>query len=222
MTIPLLSPTLLASEQGIAVQLSQSSLKPWCIDFNRGALRYRQKHLQKQKDLLAKAIGWKGLPFLVWDLTAGFAQEAFLVASLGCTVTLFERHPVIATLLQDGLDRAQKNPALLPIIRKMTLRPQCAIGYLQTLSEPVADVLYCDPMFEKDLNRQLSKKPMQYLQSLVKEDKDAELLVHLALKCAKKRVVVKRSKQALPLAPGCHHSLVAKNHRFDVYFPRNS
>lgn len=37
---------------------------------------------------------------LLWDLTAGLGTDAFVLASAGWTVRMFERSPVVAALLQ--------------------------------------------------------------------------------------------------------------------------
>jgi 16S rRNA (guanine1516-N2)-methyltransferase len=43
----------------------------------------------------------------VLDATAGLGKDAFVLASLGCQMTLIERQPLIAALLEDGLARAR-------------------------------------------------------------------------------------------------------------------
>ncbi|MGL9773657.1 MAG: class I SAM-dependent methyltransferase [Sodalis sp. (in: enterobacteria)] len=55
---------------------------------------------------VAKAVGIKGqgLPDVV-DATAGLGRDAFVLACLGCRVQMFERHPVMAALLKNGLRR---------------------------------------------------------------------------------------------------------------------
>ncbi len=53
---------------------------------------------------IAKAVGLKaGVALDVIDATAGLGRDAFVLASLGCHVTLVERSPVAAALLEDGL-----------------------------------------------------------------------------------------------------------------------
>jgi 16S rRNA (guanine1516-N2)-methyltransferase len=38
----------------------------------------------------------------------GLGKDAFVLASLGCRVTLVERNPVVHALLRDGLDRLRE------------------------------------------------------------------------------------------------------------------
>jgi 16S rRNA (guanine1516-N2)-methyltransferase len=48
----------------------------------------------------------------VIDGTAGLGKDAFVLAGLGCKVTLVERHPVVVALLADGLARAWQDPEI--------------------------------------------------------------------------------------------------------------
>lgn len=189
------------------------------IDFTSGKLRYRHQHLQGRNELIAKAIGWKkDLALTVYDTTAGLGIEAFLIAAIGCDVTLFERHPQVAGLLKDALEKAKQHPDTLPVVSRMTLITTCAIEYLQNemLTTP-PDIIYCDPMFEPRPKSAAVKKEMQFLQSIVGTDQDSTLLATLALKTAKKRVVIKRAHYAPPLIDSPQICYKARSHRFDVY-----
>ncbi len=189
------------------------------VDFSKGKMRYRYQHLQGRNELIAKAIGWrKGDVFNVFDTTAGLGKEAFLIAALGCHVTLFERNKTISTLLQEGLNRGQNDPLIAPVIARMHLIEACAIEYLQAhplIERP--EVIYCDPMFEPRTKSAAVKKDMQLLQTIVGTDQDAQDLVTLALKFAKKRVVVKRPHYAPALKEKPQFSFTARSHRFEVY-----
>ena len=54
--------------------------------------------------LIAKACGVrsKQRPTIL-DLTGGLCRDAFVLACLGCHVTVIERHPIIHALVNDGL-----------------------------------------------------------------------------------------------------------------------
>ncbi len=188
------------------------------IDFLKGRLRYRYEHLQGRNELIAKAIGWKkDCSLHIVDSTAGLGREAFLLAALGCQVTLFERHPAIVLLLKDALERALKDPDIAPIIERMALMESCAIHYFNQNPEVRPDVIYCDPMFPSRHKSALVKKDMQLLQAVVGCDSDGEQLVAKALKTAKKRVVVKRALTAPALHENPNIVFRARSHRFDVY-----
>ena len=69
-------------------------------DFVGGAARHRREFGGGAGQPVARAIGLKGSqrPQVV-DATAGLGRDAFVMASLGCRVTLVERSPVAAALV---------------------------------------------------------------------------------------------------------------------------
>lgn len=191
------------------------------VDFTGSRLRYRQQHLQGTNELIAKAVGLKKLgPCSVFDTTAGLGKESFLLAALGCDVTLFERHPVIIALLQQGLVDAKNNVEIAPIIARMQFLPICAITYLRENVQAQPAVIYCDPMFPSKSKSALVKKEMRYLQEIVGPDEDTQELVALSLTRAQHRVVVKRPRNAPWLVRAPDFTYQGRSHRFDVYIIR--
>ncbi len=192
------------------------------IDFLQGKLAYRLEHLQNQKQLLAKAIGLKiNVKPTVLDATAGLGSDGFILAQLGCTVTLLERSPVIFSLLHDGLNRALSHPkySLLPIKLVQTN----SLTYLKKISasKQAPEIIYLDPMYPHSSKSALAKKEMRFLRQLVGNDVDAADLLALALVGAKQRVVVKRPRLAPYLAElKPQYSILGKQHRLDVYLTR--
>ena len=155
----------------------------------------------------------------VLDATAGLGSDGFILAQLGCSVTLLERSPVIFALLRDGLNRAIKHPkySLLSI----KLIQTNSLIYLKKIStrKETPDIIYLDPMYPHSAKSALAKKEMRFLRQLVGDDIDAVNLLALALVCAKQRVVVKRPRLAPYLAKlKPQHSIFGKQHRLDVYF----
>ncbi len=192
------------------------------IDFQKGPLRYRHDHLQGRNELIAKAIGWKkDLSLKVIDATAGLGREAFLLAALGCEVTLFERNATVCALLEDAIHRAKSDITLSATLSRMHLVKSCAISALTENPQMVADVIYCDPMFEERTKSALVKKEMQLLQELVGTDEDSTQLVNICLQRAQKRLVVKRSLSAPLLLENPTMTYKARSHRFDVYLKQN-
>lgn len=217
---PKMTYTLASNDDGrlALVVCEQPKWRPLHIDFSQGTVHYRQTHLQGTNELIAKAVGWKkNKPIHIFDTTAGLGREAFLLAALGAKLTLFERHPIIAALLKDGLQRAKAVSEIAPIIDRMTLIETCAISYLQSPFTDLPQVIYCDPMFETRTKSAAVKKEMQILQTVVGADTDAQQLVKLSLKVAQQRVVVKRANYAPPLMENPSFSLKGRSHRFDVY-----
>jgi 16S rRNA (guanine1516-N2)-methyltransferase len=193
---------------------------PVYVDFVAGSLGFRARHGSRGKEPLAGAVGLKGANIpTVLDATAGLGRDAFILATLGCAVTMVERSPIIAALLRDGLFRAAENPATQSIAQRIQLRVGDAVTVIGQLAESDRpDVIYLDPMYPHRSKSALVKKEMRMLRSLVGEDLDAPKLLEAALHVARKRVVVKRPRTAANL-PGIapSHSLLGSTTRFDIY-----
>ncbi|MGL5799339.1 MAG: 16S rRNA (guanine(1516)-N(2))-methyltransferase RsmJ [Plesiomonas sp.] len=189
------------------------------VDFVAGTQAHRRKFGGGRGEAVAKAIGIKKgyLPDVV-DATAGLGRDGFVLASLGCNVRLLERHPVVAALLDDGLQRAYADPEIGGWMQqRMTLLHASSIDALHNLT-PAPDVVYLDPMYPHKTKSALVKKEMRVFQSLVGADLDADSLLAPALQLATRRVVVKRPDYAPPLAGQKASAAVpTKSHRFDLY-----
>lgn len=191
------------------------------VDFVEGAMAHRRRFGGGRGEAVAKAVGIKGgyLPAVV-DATAGLGRDAFVLASLGCRVQMFERHPVVAALLEDGLQRGYQNAEIGGWLReRLTLIHASSLEGLSSLAEK-PDVVYLDPMYPHRQKSALVKKEMRVFQTLVGADEDADGLLEPARRLAKKRIVVKRPDYAPPLAGMATQSaVVTKSHRFDIYPP---
>lgn len=210
---------LVLSQQRIEIRAPDLG-NPIFIDFEQGKNAHRRQFGGGRGQPLAKAIGLKkGATPSIIDATAGFGRDAFVLANLGCHVTLIERNPLIATLLQDAHDRARTNDALQNIIKRMTIINQDSITYLNTLdTENKPDVIYLDPMYPSREKSALVKKDMRLLHQLAGEDNDSHQLLTTAQATALKRVVVKRPKSAPFIAnKKPDTSTESKNTRYDMY-----
>ena len=187
---------------------------PVCVDFISGAARHRQQYGGGRSQAIARAVGLhQRKDLLVLDATAGLGRDAFVLASLGATVLMLERHPIVRLLLSDGLERARDSGD--PVFERMSLLTGTLDDHSHTFSP---DVVYLDPMFPERRSKAAVKKDMAMFHSLVGADEDADALLAPALACAQRRVVVKRPRIAPPLngkAPGM--VLAGKSSRFDIY-----
>lgn len=194
------------------------------VDFVSGAQAHRRKYGGGKSQLIAKAIGIKPKIFpSVLDLTAGLGKDAFVLASLGCRVTLVERNALVFKALEEGLQRASdyartEDPELQQILARMVLVNSDSLSYLQQNQTVEEQVIYLDPMFPERKKSAAVKKDMVMLQEIVGADDDSEQLFQQALQADVCRIVVKRPKLAPPLGH-TKPPLVfqGQSSRFDVY-----
>jgi len=192
---------------------------PVRVEFARGKSAFRRQ--QQKQEMLVRAIGIKGgTPPTVIDGTGGMGRDSFILAAAGCRVQVFEREPVVAALLADGLKRALIHPETSEIAQRIRLTACDTINALLDIqrSGQRVDVVYLDPMFPERRKSARVKKELQMLQMLVSEDSSCEQLLATALETAAKRVVVKRPCRAPCLTVRSpSHCLTGKTIRFDVY-----
>ncbi|MCP4996004.1 MAG: class I SAM-dependent methyltransferase [Gammaproteobacteria bacterium] len=201
-------------------QLGKKAPGPVAVDFVQGKNAHRRQFGGGRGQPLARAVGLKqGRNPTVCDTTAGLGQDSFVLATLGCELTLVERSPFIAALLDDGLERAGEDPEIAPIVHRMQLLKGDAITLLTALKGAERpDVIYMDPMYPHREKSARVKKEMRLFQALVGEDSDSAELLQVARGVALNRVVVKRPAKAEPVG-GQKPSMVIKspNTRYDVY-----
>lgn len=163
---------------------------------------------------LRKAIGYKGRPLKILDITAGWGQDAWLMANLGCEVTAIENNELIFVFL-DFLD---KNPEIKP--RKLNFILDDSFHYLKTIKAAAKpDVIYMDPMFQPN-KKSASGKPLWILQQITRPDREKTLsLFKEALKIPKKRIVVKRGRREKSFEGPLLCSFSGRAIRFDVFAP---
>jgi 16S rRNA (guanine1516-N2)-methyltransferase len=200
-------------------ELVEHAAGPIRADFVAGAVAHRRLHGGGSGQMIAKAIGiLPGVRPTVVDATAGLARDAFVLAQLGCTVRLIERQPIVAALLEDGLERARRDADVGEIVARMPLVVGDAIALLRAWPYDVPQVIYLDPMFpHRDKSAQV-KKEMRLFRPLAGADADAAELLAAALALASHRVVVKRPRKAPGVdgaPPG--YALEGKSSRYDVY-----
>ena len=207
-------------DQGLQlVELGPQAPGPVRVDFVEGAVAHRRLYGGGSGQMIAKAVGVQsGVRPSVLDATAGLGRDAFVLATLGCAMTLSERQPIIAALLEDGLARAARDAEVAPIAVQMRLLQGNAIELMQNWQDEPPQVIYLDPMFPHRDKSALVKKEMRLFRPLVGDDLDAPALLQAALALASHRVVVKRPRKA-PIIDGAKpsHALEGKSSRYDVY-----
>lgn len=215
---------LQASPDGLSLQATAAG-SPGAVrvDFVEGALAHRRQFGGGTGQMVAKAAGLRGaIRPRVLDATAGLGRDAFVLAALGCEVTLLERQPVIAALLEDGLERARlAGGEVADIASRMRLITLDAIVAMGNWSGPVPQVIHLDPMFPQREKAALVKKEMRLFRPLAGDDADAPLLLAAALELASHRVAVKRPRKAPPIeGPAPSAQLKGQSSRYDIYGKR--
>lgn len=213
---------LVVSPEGPYLQLTGPGAPgPVGVEFGSGAMRYRRRACNNE--LLGRAVGVGKKPSLrVIDATAGLGRDSFVLADLGCAVTLCERHPVLQSLLESGIARARggDDPWLAEVAGRLQLNKSDA-REANDASIAAADVIYLDPMFPGREKSAAVKKDLATLQVLLGPQDDGDELLEWALSQAVARVVVKRPPRAQALAgvePS--HCISGKAVRYDVHVLR--
>lgn len=208
-------------EHRLELRLKDKPKEIICIDFLSGKTAHRFQFGGGQGQQIAKAVGISSYKPNVLDLTAGFAQDAFVLVSLGCRVIACEQNPVIAALVLNALERAKAgcmSPDLEQTLERLDYQFISAQSYLAKLTTK-PDVMYLDPMFDEgSYAKSQVKKEANALRLLAAAPADADELLERALECARCRVVVKRPKQGRVLAniqPS--YQLKGKSNRYDIY-----
>ncbi|MDH5544642.1 MAG: class I SAM-dependent methyltransferase [Gammaproteobacteria bacterium] len=192
------------------------------VDFIGGKVGHRHRQGEGRGQTLARAIGIKAnYRPRVLDVTAGLGRDGFVLASLGCKVTLLERSPWLHALLRDGMSRASQDESAALVINRMQLHYSDALSFLAKLAkDEKPDVIYLDPMYPHREKSALVKKEMRVIRAFVGDDTDTQTVLDMAIRSAMKRIVVKRPKTASPIdEERVNFSVAGKNTRYDVYLP---
>ena len=172
------------------------------------------------RELLVRAARVRGVaaPTAV-DATAGLGEDSLLLAASGFTVTMYEKDPVIAALLQDALDRAANEPQLSAIVERMTLVEGDSVAALRAMGA-APDVVFLDPMFPERTKSAAVKKKFQLLHRLERPCEDERELLDAALAAGPRKVVIKRPPKG-PCLAGVKpsHAVAGKAVRYDVIVP---
>ncbi|MCW8410243.1 class I SAM-dependent methyltransferase [Legionella sp. PATHC035] len=204
------SPCLYVTESGLSLKMPGFS--PIFAEFSASFWSKRKSEGKKQ-GLVRACKPTAGLKII--DATAGWGRDSAILASFGAEVLMLERHPVMASLVLDGLLRRSDTDQQQLHLKFLA---EDAHSYLSSLDEPnYPDVIYIDPMHPERNKSALVKKEMQALQQLIGPDEDAQGLIQLALQRTKQKVVVKWPQKIKPLFPA-HAAVEGKTVRFDIYF----
>ena len=188
------------------------------VQFDSAAMQHRRKG--GHNEMLGRAVGLKAdRKPLIWDATGGLGRDAFVLADLGCEVTLCERVPVLAWLLDQAVQAAAVSG--VDQVRAAAARMSVLAADSKTQRAAAGTVIYLDPMFPERKKAAAVKKEAVMLQHLANQTDDSESLWQWAWDQPVERIVVKRPLRAPILGqtrPA--HTLEGKSVRFDVFIRR--
>lgn len=178
------------------------------VNFSDHRLQKRSNYL---KEGLIKAIGKVPSGYKLYDLTAGFAKDSFILASYGYDVILLEKHPLVYATVKYAIDQLEGSRAS----QRMNLIHRDSIEFLDSIPKG-NNIFYLDPMFSRSSKSKV-KKEMQLLQKINPPELDIELFLQKALAKGTK-VILKRPINAPPLINlKPHHTIKGSKIKFSIY-----
>ncbi|MAZ54034.1 MAG: rRNA methyltransferase [Trueperaceae bacterium] len=211
--------SLLLTQKHLELREDNRYSPPLYVDFGKPDFLRRFSGRRRSEELF-KALG-SGVSVdsdLIVDTTAGLGKDAFMLAAWGYRVQAIERVPAVAALLDDGLKRARVSKSLEKAANRITSDFGDARELLPSLIERPA-VVYLDPMYPQSAKRARKSLGMHRLRQVLGDDTDAKSLLEIALRTARYRVIVKRSRRAPILGGVSSGSIVGRTIRFDLYAP---
>lgn len=181
-----------------------------CVDFRRVAVR----GIGRQP--IVRACGGRGR---IVDATAGLGGDAWLLAAAGSTVVAFERSPLVAQVLEDGLRRARADERLAAIAARIELRTGDSIALLRGVDcgAGACSAIYMDPMYPPKDGSALPAKGIRLVRAAVGSDGDATALLLAAAATGCARLVVKRPHHAPHIVTPPDAQVESKLVRYDIY-----
>jgi len=200
---------------GLHLSWNKSKEKPlkYHLDFAKLVCQQRSFPAPKQ-GAFNQALGRKTKS--VVDATGGWAGDAMLMCMQGYRVTIIERLPIMAALIEEAFSRLAKCEWA---VNNSVLVPKVVCGDARHLLPQLggAECVYLDPMFpEKKKKKAATNKNMQLLQWLAGTDNDASEVACIAHQCFQ-RLAVKRPDYAAPLITKPSVKFSSKLVHYDVY-----
>ena len=207
---------LSSSTNGLELIWNVEQRKPlhFHLDFEKVAKQYRSFPAPKQ-GAFNQALGKRTKNVI--DASGGWGGDALLMCLQGYQVSVVERLPLMATLLEEAFSRfARSSWAVHNGVKPPSVVHANASDIL-TERKFVADCVYLDPMFPpKRKKTAIANKYMQLLQWLAGADGDAKETAEIAI-ANYSRLAVKRPDYAQPLMEKPAVQFSSKLVHYDVY-----
>lgn len=130
--------------------------------FHPNSAAFRTKRPLEQDPVIEVSGLRPGDSFL--DCTLGLASDSIVASQrvgeegqvLGC-----ESHPILAYVVQQGMQTYKEMPYLLEAMKRITVVPSDAVSFLGTLESDSIDVIYMDPMFTEEITEASNFTPLR-------------------------------------------------------------
>ena len=214
---------LFLGDEGLTLIGNTTAKERVRVDFLTGRSGYRLSTMSNTAQPALKAVGFNKdkMGLRVLDATAGLGVDGMLMACAGCCMTLLERSPVMAALLQDGIDRVfadNEATGLQEVISsRLKLLRGDSVEFFSKIEDGMYDVIYLDPMFPERKKSSKVKKEMQLAKFFTDSTDNAEELLIAALETPVRRVVIKRPLKSPVVKTGFSSQIKGKSIRFDVF-----
>lgn len=190
-----------------------------CVRSDFADMQKRLKAAGAKTELILKAAKIKKdrSEIRIVDATAGMGEDAVILAAAGYNVTMYEKDPVIAAILNDNMERSAKNPLLAPVIERMTLIKGDSVEAMKCMNGE-ADIILLDPMFPARSKSALIKKKFQLIHLIEAPCDNEEELLNAAFAANPKKILVKRPVKGAFLAnKKPDYSISGKAIRYDCF-----
>ena len=204
---------LFLDDEGLSLNRDGLSFKS---GFSGMKMRLKQANLEHEP--LLKAVKIKNKKDLyILDATAGTGEDSLILSAGGYQVDLFERDPVIGSVLEDGIRKGKEDADLKIFVSRMQLFLQDSTVRMKE-AEGQYDVIYLDPMFPKRTKSADVKKKFQLIHDLEDPCEDEQELLRAAFRAKPLKVVIKRPSKGEYLAGiKPDYSLQGKAVRYDIF-----
>ena len=122
----------------------------------------------------------------VLDLTGGWAQDSFILATHGKNVTLLEKNETVFKVIKGSLATLEAMQADSEVLNNLNIVHNNSLQYLNKYDQSTFDCIYLDPMFPSHKSSAKPAKSLQLLQQLT-DNEDIEPVFELALQKAGNR-----------------------------------
>lgn len=161
---------------------------------NWQSLQKRIVSAGKNNELILKACKLNK-EMSVIDGTAGFGQDALILASTGASVTLIEQNPILFLMLLFEKNKMSQNQNWQKLMARINIQYGDSNTVLNSIEK--VDLIYLDPMFPNDSYKGAVNKNMQVLHHFINPPNFADeiaLFNTAMVKCDK--LMIKRPMSA--------------------------